>query len=843
MTYFMTRLFVVPTLLLLLIGCGGEATEQTAPQADNAGVNYDLEYSVPEVELFRYSLWEGLVDDCGTCHGDGGEASEYLFVQNDFNAAYEVANRLIDRDTPGRSVIANKVLEDGHRYHCWDQSNITTCVADITRFIEVWLGKIDVTPTETIQLTAPDDPDRVPGDSKSFPDTSDAPAIFTDQVYPILVSNCVECHAESASTPQAPFVANADVDAAYIASRDKIDLDTPANSRLVIRLRQEFHNCWSDDCQADADEMQAAIKTFADDITPTEVDPQLIISMAQLLGEGVTANDNKRHDSNVIALYEFKTGSGSVAKDTSGVEPAIDLNLSGKYSWVNGWGIEFRGGKARGLTSTSQKLTAYIRGSGAYTIEAWVTPSTVTQTGPARIISYSAGTDSRNFTLGQALYNYEFLNRSSTTDVNGEPSLATADDDEVLQSTQQHVVVTFDTIKGRQIYVNGRNTGDIDPLDAGNLAAWDDSFALFLGNEASDDRPWHGKLRMVAIHNRALTPEQVEKNFLASVGEKFFLLFNISDRIAVPGSYIVFEAAMYDSYSYLFSKPRYIYLGDAVPADNVAIEGIRIGINGKEAKAGQAFDKVNSQLDGDLSTTELGQPLSRLGTTIPMEKGMDFDEFFLTFEVLGSGEHRFKEPAVEASDGPTNEDFVPDIGLRTFDEINASMSAITGVSMVENGVQTAFETIKQQLPSVESIEGFLSSHQVAIAQLSFEYCNALVEDTTLRDAFFPGFDFDVNANSVADGTWDSLVVTPLIEKVSGINLDSQPLSADIRTELMALLIEPADLKPYDADGNSVPDGEPDGLARCGELCDVGRTKVATKAACSVILGSAVVLLQ
>ena len=40
--------------------------------------------------------------------------------------------------------------------------------------------------------------------------------------------------------------------------RVKINLDQPAQSRLVLRLRNEFHNCWSD-CAANAAEMEAAI--------------------------------------------------------------------------------------------------------------------------------------------------------------------------------------------------------------------------------------------------------------------------------------------------------------------------------------------------------------------------------------------------------------------------------------------------------------------------------------------------------------------------------------------------------------------------------------------------------
>ena len=66
---------------------------------------------------------------------------------------------------------------------------------------------------------------------------------------------------------------------------------------------------------------------------------------------------------------------------------------------------------------------------------------------------------------------------------------------------------------------------------AAALADWDDTFALVLGNETSTNRQWEGVLRMVAIHNRALTPTQIQQNFDAGVGEKYFMLFNVSHLV------------------------------------------------------------------------------------------------------------------------------------------------------------------------------------------------------------------------------------------------------------------------------------------------------------------------
>ncbi|RLW68047.1 MAG: ATPase, partial [gamma proteobacterium symbiont of Stewartia floridana] len=380
-----------------------------------------------DIQGFRVSVWEPLraQNRCGACHNAGGQAP--LFVrEDDVNQAYEAVNPFINRSEPDESSLVTKVA-NGH--NCWEASD-SACATIIANYIESWVGG-GANAGRQIELEAP--PENVVGESKVFPDDS---SLFASHVHPLLTDYCTECHVEDAAAPQSPYFAAADVETAYAAVKTSIDLDTPSNSRLVQRLI-ELHNCW-DDCPSNAQEMETAIDNMASGISPTPVDPDLVVSRALTLPEGTVASGGSRQESDVIALYEFKTGSGNTAYDTSGVDPAINLTLSGDTTWVEGWGLEFRTGKAQGSTSDSRKLSQLIQATGEYTVEAWLVPSNVTQEGPARIISYSAGTDDRNFTLGQTLYNYDFLHRSSTTDGNGEPAHSTSDDDEDLQATEQH---------------------------------------------------------------------------------------------------------------------------------------------------------------------------------------------------------------------------------------------------------------------------------------------------------------------------------------------------------------------------------------------------------------------
>ena len=66
--------------------------------------------------------------------------------------------------------------------------------------------------------------------------------------------------------------------------------------------------------------------------------------------------------------------------------------------------------------------------------------------------------------------------------------------------------------------------------------------AFVLGNEVSGD-VLAGTIRMVAVHNRILSPEQIVQNFDVGVEQKFFLPFAISDIINVPEAYVVFEVS------------------------------------------------------------------------------------------------------------------------------------------------------------------------------------------------------------------------------------------------------------------------------------------------------------
>jgi hypothetical protein len=807
-----TRVLATASLLAMLAGCGGgaETVENPLTTGGSAPTYSGPPPATADVQSFKINVWDNLkaTNRCGQCHTEGGQAPQFV-RQDDINLAYAAANGIVTLGSPRDSRLVTKVA-GGH--NCWLAST-AACADILTTWISSWAGAT-AGGSAGVDLEAP--PIRDPGASKSFPA---APDLFGSTVHPLLEEYCARCHAPSAASSQSPFFASADVDEAYAAARVKINLDQPALSRLVLRLRNEFHNCWSD-CAANSSEMESAINAFAASIPLTQVDASLVLSKALTLYDGTVASGGNRYNGSVIGLWEFKTGSGRVAYDTSGVEPALNLNLSGDVTWVGGWGINVRSGKAQGSTTTSRKLHDLILGTGEYSIEAWVAPGNVAQE-DSRIVSYSGSATTRNFMLGQTLYSYDFYNRSSATDQNGDPKLTTSDDDEDLQATLQHVVATYDPVNGRRIYVNGEFTGDADPSASSTIADWDDTFAFVLGNEVSGDRQFEGIFRLVAVHNRALTPEQINQNFQAGVGEKFYLLFSVSHLVDVPQAYILFEVSQFDSYGYLFDKPTFISLDPAARPGSIPLAGMRIGINGSEAQVGQAYRTLDTAITDSLYGP-LGQPLSTIGTVIGLEKGPEADEFFLTFDVLGNRQNVRTDPVPLAPAPPPDVQRASDVGLRVFDEINATMSELTGVSPTRPSVQATYEQVKQALPTIENIDTFVSAHPVAIAQLAIQYCDALAEDTGARSSYFPGFNFAASPAVAFSPAGRAIVLDALVGRMMMQNVATEPNATEVRGDLDAMITR---------------------LAACGGSCAAGRTETIVKASCAALLGSAVTLVH
>jgi hypothetical protein len=783
--------FTIPRLLLgfsaLLLGaCSGGAPTTANPNIQASAQAATYNGPAPEsadVQAFEANLWVNISPStrCGNCHKANGQSPMFA-RSDDINQAYSAALTVVDLSQPETSLMVQKV---GGGHNCW-LSSAQACADILTTWIANWAGGGSGSAAgNQIPLTAP--PDQTVGSTKVFPAD---PTLFSQTVYPVVTQYCSRCHSDTASTPQSPYFASSNLATAYAAAQPEMSLNSPMSSVFYLRLAQDSHNCWGNpvNCPASAATMLAAIQTFANDIQVTPVDPTLIVSKALSLLQGTVASGANRYDAHDIAKYEFKEGSGTTAFDTSGVDPGMDLTMSGDAAWVGGWGISFTtNGRAQASTATSTKLYNKLGTSGQYSLEVWVNAANVTQT-KADIISYSGGDTLRNFTVAQNAFQYNMFARSSVSDLNGSPSLLTNANNMLAQAALQHVVMTYDPTNGRKLYVNGTFTGDVDATTGGQVSNWDNSFAFLVGNETSGDHPWQGSLRFAAVHDAALTQQQIQQNFAAGVGASYFLLFDVSQLTNTPQAYIMFTASQYDSYSYLFARPTFISLDPTwKPTSPIQIAGIRIGVNGAEVPVDQAYIPLNVSVNASDYNPTSGQLLSPIGTVIPLENGASEDQFFLTFAQIGTLTHAYTTPSPVAA-APVDLPPASSLGLRIFDEVNATMAKLSTVPATNSSASSTYVQVQTGLPTVFNIQSASSGANIAAAQLGMQYCQALVNDPSLGPAFFPGMSFNAAPGSAFanNGAMD-LLVQPLYTNLLGQNIATQPANAAVSTELYNLI--------------------------------------------------------
>jgi hypothetical protein len=224
-----------------------------------------------------------------------------------------------------------------------------------------------------------------------------------------------------------------------------------------------------------------------------------------------------------------------------------------------------------------------------------------------------------------------------------------------------------------------------------------------------------------------------------------------------------------------------------------------------------------------------------LGAVIPLEKGIENDEFFLTFDTLaGFSYARPDDPTLVIT--PADLDPASHIGVRTFDEIGATFAAVMGVDPNTPAVDMTFQELRQSLPAVEDVNTFLSAHQVAIAQLAIQYCDAAIGTSASPNpdaaTYWPAFDFDAAASSAFSVANRSNFVDPLIARAtgnrsSGPQIATQPSYAVVYEELAS----------FQAAG-----GRPDNLID-RLLAGPSDTRAIAKGVCASVLGSAATLVQ
>jgi hypothetical protein len=227
---------------------------------------------------------------------------------------------------------------------------------------------------------------------------------------------------------------------------------------------------------------------------------------------GVCVGGGGRVTDGLVALWEFDDGAGGTVRDTSGVAPALDLAILDPLAVAWGPGtLTFNASTIARTPGAATKIISALQLTGELTLEAWVAPANTTQTGPSRIATLSIDTGNRNVMLAQDEDRTMARTRASLSVLNGLPEIHARPGD--LDASLTHVVLTRTAQGERTLYVDGRprasNRLGVD------LANWDATYPFAIGNEITLDRTWLGTFHLVAVYDRALTAEEVGRQFTA----------------------------------------------------------------------------------------------------------------------------------------------------------------------------------------------------------------------------------------------------------------------------------------------------------------------------------------
>ena len=170
------------------------------------------------------------------------------------------------------------------------------------------------------------------------------------------------------------------------------------------------------------------------------------------------------------------------------------------------------------------------------------------------------------------------------------------------------------------------------------------------------------------------------------------------------------EASQFDSYGLPVHQADLHQPRSERDGRNMPIAGIRIGVNGAEAHVGQAYVPLDTTIGGANYIAGTGQLLSRVGTVIGLEKGPIDDLFFLS---LRADRHAARTPCrsrpVPTPAAPVGQP--GRAGRRRAHVRRAQRDAVAASPACRRptrGVAATYDTVKQQLPTVEKFGAFLA---------------------------------------------------------------------------------------------------------------------------------------
>ena len=221
-------------------------------------------------------------------------------------------------------------------------------------------------------------------------------------------------------------------------------------------------------------------------------------------------DSTSRVSTNLIAEYNFEENEGTIINNSVDKYSDLKLKINNQsgIKWVP-YGLKINSPAQILSQNAATDIYKEVIKTNEITLEAWILPSNNTQSGPARIVTFSKDELNRNITLGQEADKFEVRLRTSLTDENGNPSLFSTEN--TINTSLTHIVYTRKNNGKVNLYVNAKldTTFNI----GGDFTNWDSTYFLSLGDEVTGNKLWKGRFYLLSIYNRALDRLEVLHNY------------------------------------------------------------------------------------------------------------------------------------------------------------------------------------------------------------------------------------------------------------------------------------------------------------------------------------------
>ena len=183
------------------------------------------------------------------------------------------------------------------------------------------------------------------------------------------------------------------------------------------------------------------------------------------------------------------------------------VQANGRACMDNRYSLWTAGGNYS-ISAADEKIMKACKESNQLSIEMTVKADNLEQSGPARIITLSSSTGSRNFTIGQDKDKLTLRLRTSETGENGSSlEIALC---KITAGKPQHVIVTYKPSE-LTCYVDGKQELKTDSIK-GDFNNWNNQH-LLIGDEWEGQRSWHGTVEGIALYNRTISATEASQNY------------------------------------------------------------------------------------------------------------------------------------------------------------------------------------------------------------------------------------------------------------------------------------------------------------------------------------------